>query len=319
MKKIFIVLIAFSFLSSFSQNENFTFSQLDYVNTPIYKQIKKHPENYRYLDSVELFRIQYLSEDLKITGLMAAPKIDGKFPVIIYNRGGNRNYGQLLVSSATDILSPIAARGYVVVASNYRGNGGSDGKEEFGGSDVTDVVNLAKNVGTFHKADTSRIGLLGISRGGMMNYLVLKHAHDFGLNIKCAIAIGGIVDLEKTIEHHSEIGTVCEEIIPNYSANKIAEQQKRSAIFWTQELPKNIPLLILHSYDDAAVAYEQIPPFIDSLEKYNVNYKHIAYKKDNHGIVKHQLHVKEQINYWLDNYLKSSNTATVINTNEIVD
>ena len=31
---------------------------------------------------------------------------------------------------------------YVVVGSHYRGNKGSEGKEEFGGSDVNDVINL---------------------------------------------------------------------------------------------------------------------------------------------------------------------------------
>ena len=312
MKLSFILATLFGILCAapvysieLTEGQTFAFEPIDYTKTPVYKQIKKHPEHYTYLDSVAIYRILYLSHGLKITGLMVAPKSEGKFPVVLYNRGGNREYGSLLVSAATDILAPIAVEGYVVLATNYRGNSGSEGQEEFGGSDVMDVVNLAKTCSAFSKADNSKIGLFGVSRGGMMNYLALRKMNEYGLNIKCAVNIGGIVNLEKTIEYHPEIGTVCEEIIPNYSGNKLVEQQKRSAIFWANELPDSCPILILHSYDDAAVTYLQIPAFVDSLDKYNKPYQLISYKDDNHGIMKHKTHVQQQINSWLSTYLKS--------------
>ncbi len=326
MKYAFILATIFGLMSAASVysielavGQTFAFEPIDYTKTPIYKQIRKHPEHYTYLDSVTIYRILYISQGLKITGLMAAPKSEGKFPVVLYNRGGNREYGSLLVSAATDILAPIAVEGYVVVATNYRGNSGSEGVEEFGGSDVMDVVNLAKTCSGFSKADNSKIGLFGVSRGGMMNYLVLRKMHEYGLNIKCAINIGGIVSLEKTIEYHPEIGTVCEEIIPNYRGNKLAEQQKRSAIFWANELPDSCPILILHSYDDAAVTYLQIPAFADSLDKYNKPYQLISYKDDNHGIMKHKTHVQQQINSWLSTYLKSEENYLDESKRMIVD
>lgn len=302
-----------------TEGQSFAYELIDYTKTPIYKQIKKHPEYYTYLDSVAIYRILYLSDGLKITGLMAAPKSDGKFPVVLYNRGGNREYGSLLVSAATDILAPIATEGYVVLATNYRGNSGSEGAEEFGGSDVMDVINLAKTCSEFSKADNSKIGLFGVSRGGMMNYLVLRKMNQFDLNIKCAINIGGIVNLEKTIEYHPEIGKVCEEIVPNYNSNKLAEQQKRSVVFWANELPDSCPILILHSYDDAAVTYLQIPSFVDSLDKYNKPHQLVSYKNDNHGIMKHREHVQQQINSWLSTYLKAEKNDLGESKRMIVD
>lgn len=307
-----------SFSLELKPGERFVYELLDYKNAPVYKDIKKHPENYTYLDSVQLFRIVYLSDSLKITGLMATPKSDGNYPVVIFNRGGNRDYGALKISSATNVLAPIAKKGYVVVASNYRGNFGSEGQEEFGGSDVNDVINLAKTVSEYSQADISRIGLLGVSRGGMMNYLTLRENQKHNLPIKCVINIGGITDLEKTIEYHPEIGTVCEEIIPDYSADKFAAYKKRSVIYWVNELPKNCPMLILHSYDDASVTYEQIPSFTDSLEKHHLMFKHIAYKKDNHGIVKHREHVQQQIDWWLNAYLKNDFEFNSMDRFEIV-
>lgn len=300
-------------------DENFSWELIDYTHAPVYKQIRKHPDTYAYLEQVALYRILYRSDGLKITGLMAAPKATGTFPVVVYNRGGNRDYGQLLVSTATDVLAPIAAEGYVVVASNYRGNGGSEGAEEFGGADVMDVVNLAKNCSAYEKADNRRIGLFGVSRGGMMNYLVLRGLANYGIQVQCAISVGGIADLARTIEYHPEIGTVCEEIVPDYASDKFAANQKRSAIYWAGELPETCPLLILHSYDDAAVTYLQIPAFADSLDKYQRPYQLISFKKDNHGIVKHREFVQERINAWLNAYLKNDQSFAVAEKRLVVE
>lgn len=300
---LFICKLAFSV---FTGNEQFSYEEIDYTRAPVYKQIKKHPENYKHLDKVKIFRIQYQSDGLLLTGLMAAPKDAGKYPVVIYNRGGNREYGSLLIASGTDVLAPIAAEGYVVVASNYRGNGGSEGAEEFGGADVMDVINLAKNCSVYPDSDTSKLALMGVSRGAMMNYLTLRIAENHRLNFRCVVSIGGITDLEKTIEHHPEIGSVCEEIVPEFKTNRTTEIQKRSAIYWVQELKKNCPLLILHSFDDAAVTYLQIPLFADSLDIYQIPYQLYSYKKDNHGIIKHQSHVRQQINNWFDLYLRNN-------------
>lgn len=311
MKKLLLTWIIF-ITSVFSWSlelgdSDFVYEEIDYTKTPVYKQIKKHPDQYGYLEKVTLYRILYRSEGLAITGFMVAPKTDGKFPVVLYNRGGNREFGALLVATATNVLAPIAAEGYLVVATNYRGNSGSEGAEEFGGKDVMDVVNLAKTCTAFPKADTSKLALFGVSRGGMMNYLILRNMTDYHLNIRCVISLGGISDLEKTIEYHPEIGTVCEEIIPGYTSNKTAELHKRSTIYWVNELPDHCPILLLHGTEDASVTYLQIPSFADSLDKYKKTYSLFSYEGDNHGIVHHRDHVRNQMNIWLNNFLVNQN------------
>ena len=105
---------------------------VDYTKTPIYKKIQHHPEDYTYLDKVEIFRMAHMSDGNLVTGLVAVPKEKGNYPCVVFNRGGNREFGRLLVAHGTDILAPIAAKGYIVAASNYRGNSGSEGMEEFG-------------------------------------------------------------------------------------------------------------------------------------------------------------------------------------------
>jgi len=58
----------------------------------------------------------------------------------------------------------------VVITSQYRGTTGSEGSDEFGGADTMDVINCIPALANWPSADTPRIGMYGISRGGMMVY-----------------------------------------------------------------------------------------------------------------------------------------------------
>ena len=75
----------------------------------------------------------------------------------------------------------------MVVASQYRGNDGGEGMEEFGGADVNDIFNLIPVLDQNPKADTSRIGMEGTSRGGMMTYLCLKRSCRFKAAVVTAV------------------------------------------------------------------------------------------------------------------------------------
>lgn len=122
-----------------------------------------------HTEDVACYKLRYLSDRLKVVGFLVKPRHEGKYPAIIYNRGGNREYGKI-DSSALFYLSCLSSRGYVVVASQYRGNDGSEGREEFGGSDVNDVLNLIPMLESLPFVDSGGIVMLGYSRGGMMTW-----------------------------------------------------------------------------------------------------------------------------------------------------
>src|SRR5687768_5367274 len=85
--------------------------------------------------------IKYISDGLKIAGFIWKPKNTAgkKFPLVIVNRGGNPTLGILTPQS---FYYPYVTSGFVVIGSQYRGADGGDGKDEFGGEDVNDVLNL---------------------------------------------------------------------------------------------------------------------------------------------------------------------------------
>lgn len=83
---------------------------------------------------VVITRLTYASDRNRVVAYLLRPqtKQAGRRPAVIYNRGGNREFGALDMPDLLD-LTGLAAHGYVVIASQYRGNDGGTGKEEFGG------------------------------------------------------------------------------------------------------------------------------------------------------------------------------------------
>lgn len=86
----------------------------------------------------ECRRITYLNDGLKVVGFIWKPQdTAGKqFPLIIFNRGGNREFGKLTPWFHLGFYAYVS-HGFVVIASQYRGNDGGEGREEYGGVDGT--------------------------------------------------------------------------------------------------------------------------------------------------------------------------------------
>lgn len=256
MKYLIVITFILFQLGTKGQTNLVSKKLVDLKNIPYWKSISKNDtliDKYSYLDSLNFYFIRYRSDSLIINGFTIEPKFGIKLPIVILNRGGNREFGAWTVGSLIEWGSPIARAGYIIIASQYRGNSGSMGKDEFGGEDVNDVLNLIPIVKELPQSDTSRIGMYGWSRGGIMNYIVLTKT----TKIKTTIIGGAPTDLVKELERRPEMEKVYEELIPNYTSNKSIELEKRSAIFWTDKLCKTTTYLILHGKDDLRVDYSQ--------------------------------------------------------------
>lgn len=272
-------------------------SQIKKKNFIVDKQLIT--ENNNNYDDVETYSITYLSDGLKVKGFVFKPKREGEFPCIIYNRGGNQEFGAL--TSRNKRLLFLAKKGYVVIASQYRGNGGSEGEEEFGGKDVNDVVILTEVLKDIDGADIDRIGMYGWSREGMMTYIALTKTD----KIKVAVIGGGVADSFTTISNRPSMETVYEELIPNYKENKEEELTKRSAVKWANKFSKNTPILILHGNADWRVKPEQSLKLALEFEKNRIPYRLIIFEGGDHGVTEHSREVNWQVTNWFNRYLKN--------------
>ena len=289
----------------------------DLSSTPIYKHLVDTVEgeinykpSYQYLNDLEISVIAYNSDGHRVNGFMVRPKTEGTYPCIIFNRGGNRNSGVLKIATAAIRMGEIAQHGYTVIASQYRGNAGSEGKEEFGGKDINDVLNLIDVLSDVEGADTSKIGMYGWSRGGMMTYIALTKTK----KIKAAVIGGAPTNLFDQIEERPKMESkVFSELIPNYASNKKQELEKRSAQFWTNQLPKTTPILLLHGNSDWRVKSDQSLKMALKLEKHRIPYKLVIYEGGDHGITEHRKLVNAQVVRWFNTYLKAGNELPNMN------
>jgi len=256
----------------------------------------------RNVHRVRLSKIAYLSAGLKVKGYLLEPKQTGKFPCVIYNRGGNRDDGMvddsgLIVRGLID----ICAAGYVVVASQYRGNDGGEGVEEFGGKDVQDVLNLLPLLSRLPKADTSRIGMFGWSRGGMMTYIAMTKT----TRLKAAVVGSGISDLGQWIKDRDGIEkNVLAALIPDYSVKKEQALQQRSAIAFADSIHRSTPLLILQGSADWRVPASQALALVTKLYELKHPVRFTLYEGGQHSLLEYRDEYIGQVIQWFHNYVR---------------
>ena len=253
------------------------------------------------LAQVDLKSMTYLSDGLKVKGYLAAPKRGDTLPCIIFNRGGNRAFGALTDGYAARVLGKLAMWGYVVVASQYRGNAGGEGREEFGGADINDVLHLIPLLESLPQADASRIGMYGWSRGGLMAYLALTKTP----RIRAAVIGAGMSDAFDTVARRLEMDArVFAEAIPDYTRHKEAALHARSPVRWAERLHKHTPILILHGSADWRVHPTQALAMASALYTSRHPFRLVFFEGGDHALSEYREEVDSLVKAWLDRYVR---------------
>lgn len=244
-------------------------------------------------------RMTYISDGLHIKGYLAYPKdANESCPCIIWNRGGSLNNGATDSFTARGIFGQMASWGYVVFASQYRGNAGSQGKEQLGGKDVNDILNLIPLAEEIPNADKNLWAMEGWSRGGMMTYLALLRNSKF----RCAVLSGAISNLKKYAEGNQEKISFYKNII---DGNNFEEEiDKRTIINQVEKLPE-IPYLLLHGANDNIVSPVQTIDMAKKMHKLGFTYRLVILEGGDHFLKNHRKEVDRLRKLWFDKYLKA--------------
>jgi len=253
------------------------------------------------LDRIIVQRISYLSDGLRVKGYLMEPATGDSLPAVIFNRGGNRDYGALSDTFAVVRLGGLAQHGYVVAASQYRGNKGGEGREEFGGADVDDVLNLIPLLDAHPRVDGSRLGMYGWSRGGMMTYLALTRTD----RIRGAVVGSGMADAFDQVARRPEMEQgVFAELVPNWAADREAELAAHSASRWPEKLNKSTPILLLHGSADVRVNAREALTMADGLYEARHPFRFILFEGGDHALSGFRPEVDRAVTEWFDRYVR---------------
>jgi dipeptidyl aminopeptidase/acylaminoacyl peptidase len=269
-----------------------------------------------YVDIVASVRcevLHYLVDGTQVEAVLMYPKQADKLPVILYNRGGNRDLSAMNFSGVARVLN-FVRQGYLVIASNYRGTdswplynteGSVElapqpiGKDEYGGQDVDDVVALLQLLKGYPQADSSRIGLYGVSRGGMMAFQVASRLPE----VKAMVIKSGAYDLAALRRPRPGMEKLFRQLIPGYTGQSTRLLDQRSPRYVIHKLKQNLPILMLHGDQDDRVEVEQATQMAELLKQQNRPHTLVLYPRGDHYLRSFGKQVDQEIVAWLKQYL----------------
>lgn len=225
------------------------------------------------------YKFTYISDGNRVKGYISIPNdcnTASPFKCVLYNRGGNSRIGLLTDTDTAKICSQLDR---VVVASQYRGADSGTGKDEFGGADLNDLTTLVDLCeSAFYFIDMTDFCVAGVSRGGMMAYMLAR----VDARINRIIAISAVSDLSSAYNEREDMRTLLTNCIGGSPEALPNEYEKRSAICWADEI--TVPVLMIHSKGDEQVSFSQSEVLKAEFDKNGTECTFIAYDDSTHGL-----------------------------------
>jgi len=195
-------------------------------------------------------------------------------PAILFGHGGPAR--QMLLGyhymffyhMAYAVNQYFAAQGYIVISVNYRSGIGygrefrtAPNRGAAGSSEYLDILAAARYLQSRPDVDPDRIGLWGLSYGGLITALGLSRNSDIfkaGVDIAGVHLWGNSLDTEST----------------SFKASSIATVDK-----WTS------PVLLVHGDDDRNVAFSQTTGLVQLLRARNIYHELIVFPDEVHDFL----------------------------------
>ena len=134
----------------------------------------------------------------------------------------------------------------------------------------------------------------------MMTYMAMTRMPELR-----AVAVGGgVTDHFTLLADRPGMESVYQELVPDYENRRDAALEERSAVMWADQIPTNIPMLIMHGTSDWRVKPDQSLRLALELEKYRIPFRLIMFEGGDHGLSEFNSEVEEQALHWFNKYVR---------------
>lgn len=258
----------------------------------------------RFSSRLDCAFFEYEVDGFTIGGFLIVPTGQSGLSVILFNRGGTAAYGRMDFAGLFLNAFWLADAGYAVIGTQYRGGMGLPpevgGIDEWGGSDVRDVQALVPIARALDVADTDRLGMYGVSRGSVNMFRASLEME----KLKTMVSVSGVYDLEHELEFRPRMERIHRKHMPGFDSERAAVLAKRSVVEWTDELDRNVPILLIHgAYDERSSAAGALK-FASRLQERWHPYRLVMFENDDHFLSEHQKEMREIVTEWFARHLR---------------
>lgn len=198
------------------------------------------------------FIYKYPSDNLQITGYVSYVPTAQNPKTIVMIRGGNRSFGIPHPGYASNTQGQ-----HIYIGTTIR-DCINPGRDEFGGEDVNDVINLVKFIPDLstklgYEIPVNNICMIGVSRGAMQMLLALARSTWLQSQVKKAISVIGLLNMQETMKARIDMVNMF------YTDFRLNEYNKESWIFnrnpieHVEKIRKDLPILIIQASNDIRI------------------------------------------------------------------
>ena len=272
--------------------------QISFINKPIYDSIKMGKVEEKYFKTKD-------NKDLQCW-IIYPPDFNPskKYPALLYCKGGPQ--GPLDQSwSYRWNYQMMAAKGYIVIAPNRRGDSGfgQAWKEQisgdYGGANMQDYLDATDAMAKEPYVDAGRLGAVGASYGG---YSVFYLAGIHGGRFKAFISHCGMFDFTSWYGSTEELWFPDKDIEGPYwnHAKSYNFSPHLRVDSW------NTPILIITGANDFRIPYTQSLEAFQAAQLHGVPSRLLFFEDEYHFVTRPQNSIIWQREFfeWLDTYLK---------------
>ncbi|HEX8338616.1 MAG TPA: prolyl oligopeptidase family serine peptidase, partial [Pyrinomonadaceae bacterium] len=174
----------------------------------------------------------------------------------------------------------LASEGFVVLASQYRGYDGGEGRDEVGGADTNDVLNLFPLARSLGYVDKGRVFMFGFSRGAQMTLQAVRR----GAPVRAVGVVGAPTDMWLSFRESPGIRDLIQSNWAGGEARREQNMEERSAVRWADKL--TVPVLIFQGGADPAVSPTHALELARRMEEAGNLYELVVYARDDHFVTR---------------------------------